>query len=164
MAKNIHLKASKSETQKLTLVSKSWKSPWLLVFFWFFPLKSLQNKLIHSHLCSELCHSTFKAAKMAKNGQKCWKRWKNEKNTVNWPFLHQFSPPMAYFQWIIGDIEVLHPFSAFCTQKNWVFGSKRVKFGIFQNFRSCSFLRLWCPYYASPRAGRCLWAERTSRE
>ena len=51
---------------------------------------------------------------------------------------------------------LLHP-------KKWVFGSKRVKFGNFQNFRSCSFLRLWCPYYASPRAGRCLWAERTSR-
>ena len=55
--------------------------------------------------------------------------------------------------------------SIFCLlqPKNWVFGSKRVKFGIFQNFRSCSFLKLWCPYYASPRPGRCLCAERNSR-
>ena len=37
---------------------------------------------------------------------------------------HQFSPPMEYFQWIIGDIEVLHPFSAFCNPKNGFLGPK----------------------------------------
>ena len=58
---------------------------------------------------------------MAKNAEKGEKM---KKNTVNWPFLHQFTPPMAYFQWIIGDIEVLHPFAAFCTPKNVFFGPK----------------------------------------
>ena len=47
-----------------------------------------------------------KLEKSKKNGKKL-------KNPVNWQFFHQFCPPTAYFQWIIGDIEVLHPFSAF---------------------------------------------------
>ena len=51
---------------------------------------------------------------------------------------------------------LLHP-------KKWVFGFKRGKFWNFQNSRPSSLLRLWRPYYASPRPGRCLWAERTSR-
>ena len=47
--------------------------------------------------------------------------------------------------------------------KKWVFGSKSGKFWNFQNFRSGSFLSLWRPCHASPRARRCLWAERNSR-
>ena len=72
-------------------------------------------------------------------------------------------PPNGLFlmeiRWHCGSISIgclLHP-------KKWVFGSKRGKFWNFQNFRSGSLLRLWRPYYASPRARRCLWAERTSR-
>ena len=62
-------------------------------------------------------------------------------------------------RWHCSSISIcclLHP-------KKWVFGSKSGKFWNFQNFRSGSFLRLWRPCHASPRARRCLWAERNSR-
>ena len=63
------------------------------------------------------------------------------------------------YRWHWGSTSIfclLHP-------KKWVFGFKWVEFGIFQNFRFCSILRLWCSYYASPCVGWCLWAERRSR-
>ena len=63
------------------------------------------------------CQKLKKLEKKQKNG----KKWKN---SVNWQFFHQFCPPTAYFQWMIGDIEVLHPFSAFWTPKNWFLGQK----------------------------------------
>ena len=58
-----------------------------------------------------------KLEKMQKNG----KKWKNP---VNWQFFHQFCPPTAYFQWMIDDSEVLHPFTAFWIPKNWFLGQK----------------------------------------
>ena len=60
---------------------------------------------------------------MDKNSIK--KKVKNEKITLNWPFFHQFWPPMSSFlQWISGDIKVLYPFSAFRTSKNLFLGEK----------------------------------------
>ena len=50
---------------------------------------------------------------------------------VNWPFFHRFCAPMAYFRWILDDIDVSYPFATFYIQKKLVFGSKRAKFGNF---------------------------------
>ena len=91
-----------------------------------FHMKPPKNINILSHLCSQLLNSTFKVAKNVKNGQKCYKKKvKNGKITLNWPFFHQFWPPMSSFlQWISGDIKVLYPFSAFRTSKNLFLGEK----------------------------------------
>ena len=52
---------------------------------------------------------------------------------------------------------------SFLNPKKLVFGSKMGNFEYLKIFKSASLLRLWCPYYASPRPGRCLCAERNSR-
>ena len=84
---------------------------------------------------------------------------KNEKNTVNWQFL----PPNCIFsmddRWHWGSPSIF----SFLNPKKLVFGSKRENFENLKIFKSGSLLRLWCPYYASPRPGRCLCAERNSR-
>ena len=68
--------------------------------------------------------STSEVVKNQKNWKKCKKNGKKWKNPVNWQFFHQFCPPTAYFQWMIDDSEVLHPFTAFWIPKNWFLGQK----------------------------------------
>ena len=63
------------------------------------------------------------------------------------------------YRWHWGSISIC----CLLQPKKWVFGSKKGKFWKFHNFRSGALMRLWRPYYASPRPGGCLWAERTSR-
>ncbi len=63
----------------------------------------------------------FQPLRWSKIKKKNWKKWKNP---VNWQFFHQFCPPTAYFQWMIDDSEVLHPFTAFWIPKNWFLGQK----------------------------------------
>ena len=41
----------------------------------------------------------------------------NWKIPVNWPFFHRFCSQMAYFRWILDDIDVLYPFATFYIQK-----------------------------------------------
>ena len=94
------------------------------------------------------------------NSQNCDLKLKNHCKSA---IFSSILPPNGLFlmdtRWHCCFISIgclLHP-------KKWVFGFKRGKFWNFQNSRPSSLLRLWRPYYASPRPGRCLWAERTSR-
>ena len=53
---------------------------------------------------------------------------------VNWPFFHRFCAPMAYFRWILDDIDVSYPFATFYIQKNWFLGPKGQNLEIFKIF------------------------------
>ena len=53
---------------------------------------------------------------------------------VNWPFFHSFCAPMAYFRWILDDIDVSYPFATFYIQKNWFLGPKGQNLEIFKIF------------------------------
>ena len=53
---------------------------------------------------------------------------------VNWPFFHRFCAPMAYFRWILDDIDVSYPFATFYIQKNWFLGPKGQNLEVFKIF------------------------------
>ena len=123
MTKNIHPKAPKSKTQNLTNRTLACAS-----FLYSPKICSKAQNPLRISICQFLSAECIgfpplRGSKIEKIGkkQKNGKKWKN---SVNWQFFHQFCPPTAYFQWMIGDIEVLHPFSAFWTPKNWFLGQK----------------------------------------
>ena len=99
----------------------------------------------------------------SKKLEKMQKKWKKTKKSCKLTIFSSILPPNSIFSmddwWQWGSPSIY----SFLNPKKLVFGSKMGNFEYLKIFKSASLLRLWCPYYASPRPGRCLCAERNSR-
>jgi len=104
----------------------------------------------------------LRGSKIEKIGKKA-KKWKKMKKFCKLTIFSSILPPNCIFSmddwWHWGSPSIF----SFLNPKKLVFGSKRGNFENLKILKSGSLLRLWCPYYASPRPGRCLCAERNSR-